>query len=234
MRAGLHFAGVRRGDYPLYSCLVPVGLAVMAILFASASIDYWTVMRFFGSRGLTAPADAWKDHVFSHPLPFYLFDLPFYSEAAWFCVCAGDSLRPGVLDYGPGMAIVLNGFAMVDLLDGAEDTIDSGPRTSCCRAPAAPAFVRVIAVILLLGFAAWVYLGNYDLLFNSHAFMTGADFVDEKVTLPLRWLLIVAALAALPLAWMSKFKQAVVLVVSLFYPAVGCAGHRSRRLRAAE
>ena len=37
----------------LYSRLVPVGLAIVAILFASASIDYWTVMRFFGSRGLT-------------------------------------------------------------------------------------------------------------------------------------------------------------------------------------
>ena len=80
------------------------------------------------------------------------------------------------------------------------------------RAP----FVRVIAVILLLGFAAWVYLGNYELLFQSHAFMTGADFVDEKVTLPLRWLLIISTLAALPLAWMSKFKPAAVLVMSCF------------------
>ena len=88
-------------------------------------------------------------------------------------------------------------------------------------------FVRVIAVILLLGFAAWVYLGNFELLFNSHAFMTGADFVDEKVTLPLRWLLIVAALAALPLVWLSKFKQAVVLVAVMFYPSIARAGTRS-------
>ncbi len=80
------------------------------------------------------------------------------------------------------------------------------------RAP----FVRVLGVILLLGFAVWVYLGNYELLFSSHAFMTGADYVDEKVTLPLRWLLIISALAALPLVWMSRFKQAVVLVMSCF------------------
>ena len=82
--------------------------------------------------------------------------------------------------------------------------------------------MRVLTVILLLGFAAWVFLGNYELLLNSHAFMTGADYVDEKVTLPLRWLLIVAALAALPLAWMSRYKQAAVLVVSCFRPATGC------------
>src|SRR5579864_7416856 len=48
---GLHFAGVRQRDYPLYSRLVPVGLAVVAMLLASASIDFWTVMRFVGSRG---------------------------------------------------------------------------------------------------------------------------------------------------------------------------------------
>ena len=36
-------------------------------------------MRFFGSRELAAAPDAWKDPVFSHTLPFYLFDLPFYS-----------------------------------------------------------------------------------------------------------------------------------------------------------
>ena len=36
-------------------------------------------------------------------------------------------------------------------------------------------FVRAIAAILLLGLAAWVFLGNYNLVYSSHAFMTGAD-----------------------------------------------------------
>src|SRR5215831_10529636 len=72
---GLHFAGVRRQDFPLYFRLITVGLAIVAILFALASIDYWTVMRFFGSRGLPLPADTWRDQVFSRPLSFYLFAL---------------------------------------------------------------------------------------------------------------------------------------------------------------
>src|ERR1700691_2459190 len=55
---GLHFAGIRQRDYPLYSRLVPVGLGLIALLFASATIDFWTVMRFFGSRGLAAAPDA--------------------------------------------------------------------------------------------------------------------------------------------------------------------------------
>ena len=81
---GLHFAGVRRRDFRLYSRLAPVGLAVVAMLFASASIDYWTIMRFFGSRGDTLPSATWTDPVFSRALPFYLFDLPFYSEVLGF------------------------------------------------------------------------------------------------------------------------------------------------------
>ncbi len=76
---GLHFAGSRPRNFRLYSRLITVVLAIVAIGFASASIDYWTVMSFFGSRGLPVAPDAWRDQVFSHTLPFYLFDLPFYS-----------------------------------------------------------------------------------------------------------------------------------------------------------
>src|ERR1700722_8333254 len=45
---GLRFAGVLRRDFPLFSLLIAVALGIAAILFTSASIDYWTVMRFFG------------------------------------------------------------------------------------------------------------------------------------------------------------------------------------------
>ena len=76
------------------------------------------------------------------------------------------------------------------------------------REPRAPSCASLRS-FLLLGLAAWVFLGNYDLLFNSHAFMTGADYVDAKITLPLRWLLIAAILAALPLVWLSQYKKAV-------------------------
>src|SRR6516225_9676924 len=83
---GLHFAGIRPRDVSLYSRLIAVGLALVALIFASVSIDYWTVMRLFGSRGLSASPDVWRDPVFSHPLQFYLFDLPFYSDLLKFVV----------------------------------------------------------------------------------------------------------------------------------------------------
>ena len=212
---GLHFAGIFSRDHRIYSRLVPIGLAIVAIIFATNSIDYWTVMRFFGSRGLAAPADAWKDQVFSRSLPFYLFDLPFYAQVLSFVfvlaiLCAlvfwatargwqlADHLRYGLAD------------------DGPRKTLTLGPGSLLLPGATRAGFVRVLSVILLLGFAAWIYLGNYELLLNSHAFMTGADFVDQKVTLPLRWLLILVTLGALPFVWMRKYKQAATLVGGFF------------------
>ena len=211
----LHFAGIRQGDYPVYSRLAPVGLALTAIIFASASIDYWTVIQFAGSRGLPSPAEVWQDKVFSHSLPFYLFDLPFYSDLLGFLF--GLAILSAVVFW-----VTARGWQLYErlrfgrLITGPGNTINLGEYLRLPGATRVP-FVRVIAVILLLGFAAWVYLGNFELLFKTHAFMTGADFVDEKVTLPLRWLLILSALAALPLVWLSRFKQAVFVVGSCYF-----------------
>src|SRR5882724_3976523 len=221
--SGLRFAGIHGKDFRVYSRLIPFALAFVAIVFASNSIDYWTVMRFFGSRGLGAAPDAWKDQVFSRGLPFYLFDLPFYSQLLGFVfvlaiLCAlvfwatargwqlAERFRYGRLKSGPGNTITLEPNAL--LLPG-------GTRAG---------FVRVIGVILLLGFAIWIFLGNYELLLNSHAFMTGADYVDEKVTLPLRWLLIVVTLAGLPLVWMRKYKNTAILIMSFFILQLGLPG----------
>ncbi|MFZ0707278.1 MAG: UPF0182 family protein [Candidatus Korobacteraceae bacterium] len=211
---GLQFAGIRQGDFPVYSRVVPVGLALFAIMFASSAIDSWTIMRFVGSRGLSAPVDAWRDQVFSHKLPFYLFDLPFYSDLLGFLFSL--AILSAILFW-----ITARGWQLVErvrygrLLDGPARPLGLGEYLRLPGAARAP-FIRIIAVILLLGFAVWIYLGNYELLFNTHAFMTGADYVDEKVALPLRWLLIFCAIAALPLVWMSKFKRAAVLVLSGF------------------
>jgi uncharacterized membrane protein (UPF0182 family) len=205
---GLDYAGIRRRDFRLYGGLVSVGLALVAIVFASASIDYWTVMRFFGSRGLTLPPDAWKDQVFSRPLSFYLFDLPFYSQLLGFAFVL--AILSGLIFWATarGWQLWVRG--------GSLRTFDPGPRVLLLPGAGRISFLRIIGVILLLGLAAWVFLGNYDLLFNSHAFMTGADYVDAKITLPLRWLLIVAILAAMPLVWTARYKIAAILVGSFF------------------
>ena len=210
---GLNFAGSRPRNVRLYSRLVTVVLAIVAIMFASASIDYWTVMRFFGSRRVTLAPNAWRDQVFSHTLPFYLFDLPFYSEVLSFVFVL--AILCALVFWMTARGWQLAERFQLDRLS-RRSTFELGPRALLLPGASRAGFVRVVTVILLFGFAAWVFLGNYELVFSSHAFMTGADYVDEKVTLPLRWLLILAALAALPLAWKSRYKKAVVLVAAFF------------------
>jgi uncharacterized protein len=213
--SGLRFAGIRGKDFPLYSRLILFALALVAIMFASNSIDYWTVMRFFGSRGLTVAADAWKDQVFSRGLPFYLFDLPFYSQVLGFVFVLAILCALVFWATARGWQLA-DRFRYSRMRSDSGNTLILGPNTLLLPGATRAGFVRIISVILLLGFAVWIFLGNYELLLNSHAFMTGADYVDEKVTLPLRWLVIVATLAALPLVWMQKYKNAVVLVMSFF------------------
>jgi len=213
---GLHFAGILPRDHRLYTRLIPVAAAVVSILFASSSIDYWTVMRYFGSRGLAAPAGAWKDQVFSRGLPFYLFDLPFFAQVLGFAFVLAILCALVFWATARGWQLVER-FRYGTLHDGPNRVLTLGPESLLLPGATRAGFVRIITVILMLGFAVWVYLGNYELLLNSHAFMTGADFVDEKVTLPLRWLLIVVTLASLPLVWSRRYKNAITLVAGFFF-----------------
>ena len=214
---GLRFAGVHQRDFPLYSRLMPAGLGLAAFLFAEASVDYRTVMRFFGSRQLALPADTWKDPVFSRPLSFYLFRLPFYSQVLGFVFVLAILCAVVFWATARGWQLAERfRFERDRRLIRTPGTFDFEPRSLLLPGASRTGFLRTIAVILLLGLAAWFFLGNYELLFNAHAFMTGADYVDEKITLPLRWLLIVATLAAIPWAWIGKYKNAALLVASIF------------------
>ncbi len=49
-------------------------------------------------------------------------------------------------------------------------------------------FVRIGGAIVLLGFAVQFFFSRYDLLFGSHGpFLTGVDWTDAHVALPLQW-----------------------------------------------
>ena len=207
---GLQFVGLRLRDYRLYSRLVPVGLALVAILSA-ASIDYWAVMRFIGARQISAAADAWKDPVFSHPLPFYLFDLPFYSELLDFAFVLW--ILSAAVFWATARGWQLYERFRRPWSRDAIETLNLDLTTLLLPGATRSSFVRVTGIILLLIFAAWVLLGNYEILLNSHAFMTGADYVDENLVLPLRWVLIVLTLAAIPMVWKGWYLRALGLVV---------------------
>jgi uncharacterized protein len=214
---GLRFANVRQHDFPLYSWLMPVGLTVLAMVAASASIDSGTVMRFIGARGVLPAAGAWTDPVFGRPLPFYMFSLPFYSQVLGFIFVVAILCAVVFWATARGWQL-LEGyrFQREHIRSRLPASFDFEPRTLLLPGAGRTGFLRIIGLIALLGLAALFFLGNYDLLFSSHAFMTGADYVDQKITLPLRWALIAATLAAIPLAWTARYLRAVYLVGAFF------------------
>jgi uncharacterized protein len=210
---GMHFADVRLRDHPLYSWLMPVALAIVAIIVASASIDYWTVMRYIGSRGSAGARGGWIDPVFSRPLSFYLFGLPFYSQALGFVFVVAILCALTFWATARGWQLVESFQTQRQQTRfRSSDTFTLEPRTLLLPGAGRTHFLRVVGTILLLGLAARFWLGNYDLLYNSHPFMTGADFVDERITLPLRWALIVLTLAAIALVWTSRYLRAAYLI----------------------
>ncbi len=212
---GVHFAGVRPSEHRLYRLLILAALAAVAILFGSNGLDYWTVMTYFGSRGTAVASQVWHDPVFGRPLPFYLFGLPFYSELLGFlftlavlCVLVFWATARGWQ--------LLERFRWWRQSGRTADSFELDPNTLLLPGATRTGFARVLTAVLLLGFAAWIVLGNYELLYNQHAFMTGADYVDETFTLRLRWLVVVAALASIPLVWKAQYKKALIAVAAAF------------------
>ena len=76
----LKHAGTGLGEHPLYAKLSTLAIFLLALLVSLASMDTWTVVRYFGGKDLGGAATAWHDPAFGNPLSFYLFKVPFYSD----------------------------------------------------------------------------------------------------------------------------------------------------------
>ena len=205
----LKFAGTRLGSHPLYARLTALGALALGYLIAASSIDTWTVIRFAGSRGLAMPAAAWHDAVFSRPLSFYLFDLPFYdllrgyvlalvilSILVYWVAARGWQLRRRFPD-------LINAREM----DASFFRLEGGLESR---------FLRGAGVALLLAMAVKFYLGRYQMVYNEHgSFMVGIDWVDRNIGLPMQWLLVLAVLAAAVLVWLGRWINAAFMALAL-------------------
>jgi uncharacterized membrane protein (UPF0182 family) len=180
--AGLRRAGERLSGRGLYARIAGLVLAVASFLIAASAVDTWTVVRFFGSR---EAAGAWQDPVFGKPLAFYLFDLPFWQQ-----------VRSYVLSLAL-LALLVHWLAsriwqLIRTIQTSAGQIEIDPGVLTEGLSLESRFLRVGVAILLAAVAWGVYLGRYELLTGEHGFMTGLDYVDEHIGLPLRWLLIAA------------------------------------------
>lgn len=210
-RRGVAFAGADPQPYPLYRKLVPVALLLLAVVFIGSQVDSWVVMAFAGSRGIAAGAEHWADPIFGKNLSFYLFDLPFLKLLVKYIFTLAFV---GVAVFwlaGRGWQ-VFGQFRRFRSEGGNLEEFDLGPQPLLLPGATKTNFAKIIACIALAGAAAWFYLGQYGLLLTNHSFMHGMDYLDEVWRLPLRWLVVVALLLAIPLIATSRYKAMAYLV----------------------
>lgn len=204
----LRFVGARLRDHKLYARIMTGVLLLFAIFLAVRVVDTWTVVRYFGGRGLPAEATGWRDAVFGLPVGFYLFDLPFYAlfrsyllglavvaAVVYWLTARGWQLKDKVAELQEGGQLDVS----ILKLEGALES----------------KFLRATGAVFLLALAFRFFLGRYEMVWNDHGFMVGIDWVDLNVTLPLQWLVIVACLAAAALLGLGRWKLAAVMALAL-------------------
>jgi uncharacterized membrane protein (UPF0182 family) len=204
----LKFAGTSLRYHPRYALLSTAALFLAALVLASAIIDTWTVVLYFGGRGLPAEATQWRDAAFGQPLRFYLFDLPFYSL-----------LRRYVLGLAVLSALIYwvaaRGWQIYERIPEFREMGEIDPRLFRLEGALESRFLRGAGAVFLLALAVQFFLGRYELLVQDHGFMVGMDYVAEKIALPLQWLVIAACILAAGFVWAGRWKLAAVMAVAL-------------------
>lgn len=215
---GLKDGGRSLGTMPGFARASVLLALVAGMMLASATIDADTVIRWVGGSGVTEEAKAWQDPVFGKPLSFYFFSLPFYRVLYSFVLAL--AVVAGIV-YLVGARFIPIQMQLETAARGGEFDIRAlRPETGSLGT-----MIRVAAAVALLALAGRFYLNRYDLLMSDHGFMVGADYVDEKVRLPLLWAMIGAYLLSAAAALAGRWKVllsilAAGVVYALLPPAV--------------
>ncbi|MFN0170555.1 MAG: UPF0182 family protein [Bryobacteraceae bacterium] len=213
----LKFAGTGLREHPRYARLATLGALALGFIVSGIALDTWTIIRYFGARGLPPETGTWLDPVFAQPLKFYLFDLPFY-----------QSVRSFITTLALVTAIVFWAVARAwDLRYRVPEWKETGEiDVSLLRLHGGleSLVVRGALAIFLLGLAASFYLGRYEMVFNDHSFMVGVDYVDDHIALPMQWLLIaccaLGALAVLAGRWILLAAIPAAMVLQSIVPGI--------------
>ncbi len=207
-RYALHFAETRVRDHRIYAWLITAFLIFLAFLIASATLDSWTVVRFAGSRSLAEAPGTFHDAVFGKPLSFYLFDLPFYEGLRRFLLALmiGAILVYWLAARAWQLRYRVPELRNMERIDLSVLRLSGGLESR---------FLRGALAILLLAFAVKFFLGRYEMVHNEHGFMTGIDYVDANIALPLQWLLVGASLAAAALVASGRWILAGVMILAV-------------------
>jgi uncharacterized membrane protein (UPF0182 family) len=212
---GMKLAGTGLRAEPLYSKAATAGALLLALLVSSATLDTWTILRYFGSqRAGAGPGEVWRDPAFGNPLSFYFFDLPFINQflsylvalafvaaAVYWLTARGWMLQQQVRDMRGGPVEI--SIENLRLRGGPE-----------------PFLLRMMVSLFLLGMAAKAYLARYEFLDEDHGFMVGADWVNTNVGIPLQWMSVAAFAIAAAFVLAGRWKWAIAPVLLLILRAV--------------
>jgi len=184
--------------------------ALLALLVASATVDSWTVVRYFGGLRLPPSAAEYVDPIFKQPLHFYFFTLPFYN------------LLLQLILVGAVLALLIYWLTHnAQKLAGRLPTYSAATGTFqfdslSFRDMFDARFVRVIAAVFLLALAVKIYFDRYTLLFDDHGqYLVCVDWVADHLIIPLQWLLILGALCAAALILIRRGRLALLLLLLL-------------------
>ncbi len=186
-----------------------VVFAVLAIVVANATVDSWTVVRFFGGLRLPTSAAEFIDPIFGKPLHFYFFGLPFYN------------LLLRVVLVGAVLSLLIYWLAAhAENLSRRLPNLESASTFDfdqfSIREAFDSTFVRMVAAILLVGIAIKLYFNRFGLLLEDHgSYLVGVDWVADHIVLPLQWLMIFGALAAAILVLSKRGRWALLLLLIL-------------------
>jgi uncharacterized membrane protein (UPF0182 family) len=220
---GMKFAGTSLREHSRYAKLSAV-LLFIAIVLAVGAIDTWTVVRYFGAWNLPVEPSAGRDSVFGLPLGFYLFDLPFYALLRRFVQVL--AVAAGVVYW-----LTARGWQLRDRIAELQEGGQLNIGILGLRGALKSGFLRGVAAVLLLAFALRFFLGRYEMVWNDHSFMVGVDYVDQKITLPLQWLVIVACMMAGVFVTVGRWKLAAWMALALVIRVAGPAAVRAVYVR---
>jgi uncharacterized protein len=218
---GVRAGGARLRDHSSYFRLTSLGLLVLAAIVSAATFDTWTVVRFFGSRQTPPDPGAWTDPVFSLPLKFHLFDVPFLRVLLGYVLAV--ALLAGLIHWAAARFWDMR-YRFPAIQSGEDIDIAELLRVGDILKSQ---FLRGTAALVLLALAAQAFLGRYAMLNSDHGFLVGIDYVDENVRLPLQWVLIAAlcigAAAAIAARWRWLLVVPVAWIAANAVPAIVAA-----------
>jgi uncharacterized protein len=202
---GLKYAGSSLRDYRLYAWIATAGLAFLALILAGGAADGWVIARYFSA----ASADAWRDPAFGLPLGFYFFDLPFYNELIGFielCMIAGAAV------YYVTARVWQVRRHFPDMFSAGHIDWDEIKTLGKLET----GLFQVMLALFLVALAAHFWLARYDLLYSDHGnLLTGIDYVEQHVSLPLQTAKAFAALLAALLVMVRKRRWALACAIVL-------------------